>query len=50
MEISVIAMLQTAIAAGLVLCAGMWALYFWLKHTGQLNSEHHKEQPRRGKP
>mgnify|MGYP001171440121 CR=1 FL=1 len=34
---NVLHMLQFSIAAALVLLAGMWAIYFWLKRTGRLN-------------
>ncbi len=45
-SVNILAMLQTAIAAGIVLCVGAWGLYFWLKHTGQLKGDHHhKGQP-----
>ena len=32
MEINILAMLKTAIVAGIILCFGAWALYAWLKH------------------
>lgn len=32
MEINILAMLKTAIAAGIVVGFGAWALYAWLKH------------------
>lgn len=31
-----LALLQFALIAGLVLTAGLWLLYFWLKYTGRL--------------
>lgn len=36
---NVLHMLQFSIAAALVLLAGMWGLYFWLRHTGKLKSK-----------
>ena len=42
MEVNILVMLQTAIAAAVILGVGMVALYAWLKHTGQLkNGDHH---------
>lgn len=32
MEINILAMLKTAIVAGIILCFGAWALYAWFKH------------------
>lgn len=44
MELNILMMLKTAIAAGVVLCIGSYGLYVWLKHTGQLKSkDHHKD-------
>lgn len=43
-SVNILAMLQTAMATGLVVLVGMWALYAWLKHTGQLkNSDPHRK-------
>lgn len=33
---NVLAMLQFAIAVGLILLVGMWILYLWLKRSGRL--------------
>ncbi len=45
-SVNILAMLQTTIAAGLVILVGVWALYRWLKYTGKLNSDHgHEGQP-----
>lgn len=46
-SMNILAMLQTAMAAGLVVLVGMWALYGWLKYTGKLKSDHsHEGHPR----
>lgn len=46
-SMNIIAMLQTAMAAGLVVLAGMWAFYGWLKYTGKLKSDRgHEGHPR----
>lgn len=45
MELNILAMLQTAIAAGVILCIGMWGFYAWLKQTGQLDKHHHNDAP-----
>lgn len=42
-SVNILAMLQTAMAAGLVVLVGMWGLYAWLKYTGRLNSDHRHE-------
>lgn len=36
---NILAMLQTTMAAGLVVLVGAWGLYAWLKHTGQLKGK-----------
>lgn len=33
----ILAMLQLAIAAGVILLVAAWGLYYWLKRTGRLN-------------
>lgn len=44
MEVNILAMLQTAIVAAIVLGIGMVGLYVWLKRTGQLeNHDHHNK-------
>lgn len=43
--VNILAMLQTLIAADVVLLVGMWALYAWLKHTGQLSDGRHSRKP-----
>lgn len=43
-SVNILAMLQTAIAAGLIVLAGAWGLYAWLKHTGQLKDHDHRNK------
>lgn len=43
MELNILAMLQAAIVAGLVVCAGAWGLYVWLKHAEKKDHEMHPQ-------
>jgi hypothetical protein len=45
MEFNALIALQVAIVAGLVVCAGAWGLYIWLKHDAE-KTHHQTEQPR----
>lgn len=36
-EMNILAMLQFAIVAGVILLVAAWGIYFWLKRTGRLS-------------
>lgn len=43
MEVNILAMLQTAMAVGVVTLIGAWGFYVWFKHS---KKKHHGEELR----